>query len=260
MLQIVEEIARDAGDVIMRFFEQPLNEVTKSSAFDVVTEADREAESLIIGALQQQFPDYHIVGEEGGGTGAPIEDAEYRWYVDPVDGTTNFANRIPMFCTSIALTDRDMIPLLGVVYNPVSGELFAAVQGEGATLNGKKLAVSGTTSLQESVVGSGFPYDKAIAPDNNLAEWGRLLTRTRGVRRMGSAALDLCYVAAGRFDGYWEQKLNPWDFLAAALCVIEAGGTVTNVAGETGTAVYQGRYMVASNGHIHADLLAALAS
>ena len=260
MLQIVEQIARDAGTVIMRFFEQPLNEITKSSAFDVVTEADREVESLIISALQQHFPDYHIVGEEGGGIGAPIDQAEYRWYVDPVDGTTNFANRIPMFCTSIALTDRDMTPLLGVVYNPVNDELFAAVHGEGATLNGKKLVVSGTTSLQESVVASGFPYDKATAPDNNLAEWGRLLTRTRGVRRMGSAALDLCYVATGRFDGYWEQKLNPWDFLAAALCVSEAGGTVTNVAGETGRSLYQGRYVVASNGHIHTDFLAALAS
>lgn len=253
------QIARDAAAILLHYFEGPLNETTKKSPYDIVTEADQEAEKLISAALQTHFPDHHIVGEEGGGMGRAIEDAEYRWYVDPLDGTTNFANRIPMFCVSIALTDRAMQPLVGVVYNPVHQELFVAVRGQGATLNGKPIHVTKATELSQCVLASGFPYDKYTSEENNLKEWGRFLVCTRGLRRMGAAALDLAFVAAGRFDGYWEQKLNPWDCLAGMLCVTEAGGTVTDYTGGTPETMASAGKLVASNTHIHQQMLDVLA-
>jgi myo-inositol-1(or 4)-monophosphatase len=224
-------IAHQSGDVLLRYFNQPHQENTKITAVDIVTEADTESEALIVAALRAAFPDHHIVGEEGGGMGAPAETAEYFWYVDPLDGTTNYANHLPIFSVSLALAGRDGRPLVGVVYNPVSGELFSAVRGQGATLNGKPLHVSAKDTLRNSVLASGFPYDKATDPDNNLNRWSAFLVRTRGLRRFGSAAIDLCYVAAGKFDGYWESKLNPWDALAGMLCVTEAGGKLSDYQG-----------------------------
>lgn len=253
-------IARDAADVLLRYFEGPLNHTVKKSPVDIVTEADQEAEKLISIALQTHFPDHHIVGEEGGGMGRAIEEADYRWYVDPLDGTTNFANRIPMFCVSIALTDRAMQPLVGVILNPVHQELFVAVRGQGVTLNDRPIRVSKAAELLQCVLASGFPYDKYTSEENNLKEWGRFLLRTRGLRRMGAAALDLAYVAAGRFDGYWEQKLNPWDCLAGILCVTEAGGIVTDYTGGTPETLASAGKLVASNGHIHQQMLDVLAA
>lgn len=253
--QTAEDIAQKAADVLMHYFEGPLTETLKGGPFDVVTEADKEAEAVIVKALTDAYPTHHIVGEEGGGMGAPIEDAAYRWYVDPIDGTVNYANRFPHFSISIALADQAMNPLVGVVYNPVMDEIFSAVIGGGATLNGEPIQVSKDTKLETCIVTSGFPYDKHTNPNNNLKEWGRFVVRTRGIRRLGSAALDFCYVAAGRLDGYWEPTLNSWDLMGGVVCVLEAGGQVTDYAGNTGPMVYERGQVVASNGHIHQQML-----
>lgn len=258
-LVTITEIARRAADVVMDRYSGPLEQTVKGSPYDIVTEADKASEAVIVRDLQAAYPDHHIVGEEGGGMGADYATAPYRWYVDPIDGTTNFANHIPMFAISIAVTDRDSVPLAGVVYNPASGELYAAAQGHGATLNGQPIHVSGATDLRQCVLASGFAYDKYTDPDNNVAEWGAFLVRTRGLRRFGSAALDLCYVAAGRFDGYWEQKLSPWDCMAGLLMVREAGGQVSDYAGNPAPTEYLKGRVVASNGHVHQAMLDVIA-
>jgi myo-inositol-1(or 4)-monophosphatase len=252
-------IARDAGDLIMRYYKRPLAEDTKSSDYDLVTEADQATERQIVGALLAEYPDHHIVGEEGGGMGAPRESVDHFWYVDPIDGTTNFASKIPHFCVNLALTDRDFNTLVAVTYNPCLDEMFSAVKGAGATLNGEKMCVSQAETLQQSVVASGFGYDKWTNPDNNAAEWGAFVSQTRGVRRMGSAALDFAYVAAGRYDGYWERHLHDWDFMAGVLLVREAGGQVTDYNGDPSTEKYANRRFLATNGHIHAAMMDVLA-
>jgi myo-inositol-1(or 4)-monophosphatase len=252
-----EAIAREAGQCAMSYFNGPLTQSTKQTSVDIVTEADRDTETFLVSAIEREFPAHHIVGEEGGGAGAAIDSADYRWYIDPIDGTTNYVNRIPVFAVSMALTDRDLNPLVSVVYNPAHGELYSAARGHGATLNGQALRVTETVELASCVLGSGFPYDKYTNDDNNLAEWSRFLRLTRGLRRMGSASLDLCYVAAGRFDGFWESRLNAWDYLGGMLCVIEAGGTISDYQGGDG---YHGSgRIVASNGHIHAQMIEVLA-
>ncbi|MDX1991098.1 MAG: inositol monophosphatase family protein [bacterium] len=264
--EVAETAARQAAEVVMRHYHaETIQEHVKQNPIDIVTEADREAERVIVELLTQHFPDHHLVGEEGGGMGAPAAEAEYFWYIDPVDGTTNFANRLPYFSTSIALTDATMQPLVGVVYQPVADELFSAAKGYGTTLNNRPIRVSARERLEQSVLCSGFPYDQATNPDNNMSEWHRFAVRTRGLRRFGSAALDLCYVAAGRLEGYWEQRINPWDYLGGLLCVTEAGGTVTDYEGGPAVGGHplspinpRGR-IVASNSRIHQQMLDVLA-
>lgn len=260
VLSAVTAIARGAGEIIMRHFAAPIPTTAKSSRIDIVTAADTEAEEFIVRELRQRFPAHHIVGEEGGGQGAAVATAPYQWFVDPIDGTVNFASKLPHFCTSIALATPDRQPVLGVVYDPTRNELFTATRGGGAYLNGQPLQVSATDALIDAVVSSGFPYDKHTNPDNNLKEWSAFLMRIRGERRLGSAALDLAYVAAGRLDGYWEQNLKPYDALAGMLIVREAGGTVTDYHGGANPQHGpRGRY-VASNGRIHAAMLEVLQS
>jgi len=257
--QQADAIAREAGTVVMSYYGTSFKQETKVSQIDIVTEADKASEKLIVERLIAAFPDHHIVGEEGGGMGAPIEEAAYRWYVDPIDGTTNFANGIPVFAISLALTDAAMNPLVGVVYNPAQDELYSAAKGHGATRNGQPINVSQKDILQQCVLASGFPYDKYTDPDNNLNRWGAFLVKSRGLRRMGAAALDCCYVAAGRFDGYWESKVHPWDVLAGMLCATEAGGIITDYEGGTPLGDnFEGRVVV-SNGHIHQQMLDILA-
>ncbi len=259
ILQIVTDIALEAGNILLRRFEQPHEQTTKSASIDIATEADEAAEAYIIGELRKHFPQHHIVGEEGGGQGVPIEEAQHLWFVDPIDGTTNYANGIPHFCTSIALTDADRVPQVGVIYDPMRDEMYRAIRGQGATLNGQPLHVSAKTELLQCVVASGFGYDKATNPNNNADQWSTMMVRTRGIRRFGSAALDLAYVAAGRFDGYWERSLNPWDVMAGVLLVEEAGGRVTDYRGGAEPQYDEdGRYL-ASNGHIHEAMRAVLA-
>lgn len=258
VLQDVTEIAHGAGEVVMRHFAARTPTQAKTSRIDIVTEADTETEAYIVEELARRFPEHHVVGEEGGGQGAPLATAPAHWYVDPIDGTVNFAAKLPHFCTSIALTTPDRQPLLGVVYDPTRRELFSAVQGGGAFLNGQPLRVTATSELVDAVLSSGFPYDKHTNPDNNLAEWSAFLTRVRGDRRLGSAALDLAYVAAGRLDGYWEQNLKPYDALAGMLLVREAGGMVTDYTGGPDPQhAPRGRF-VASNGPLHAAMLGVL--
>jgi myo-inositol-1(or 4)-monophosphatase len=242
----------------MRHFAAPTPISTKSSRIDIVTAADQEVETLIAKALLGRFPDHHLVGEEGGGQGAPANLAPYQWFVDPIDGTVNFASKLPHFCTSIALATPDRQPLLGVIFDPTRNELFTAVQGKGAFLNGQPIRVTQTDELIDSVITSGFPYDKHSNPDNNLKEWAAFLVKIRGERRLGAAALDLAYLAAGRLDGYWEKDLKLYDVMAGMLLVREAGGKVTDYTGGSNPQqLERGRY-VASNGRIHAAMLEVL--
>jgi myo-inositol-1(or 4)-monophosphatase len=254
-LQVATALAYDAGAVLRDFQSKPFQQIQKSNEYDIVTEADRAAEAVILAGLQQHFPDHYLVGEESGGVGESMADAEYIWYIDPLDGTTNFANHIPAFSVSIALVNRQHEPLLGIVYAPIFEETFSAVRGQGAQLNGKPIQVSPKQVLSQCVIASGFPYTKTTSNDNNLAEWSAMVVRTRDLRRFGSAALDLCYVAAGRFDGYWEQMINPWDYLAGAICVLEAGGIITDYDGNSDTEIFQGRRIIAANKTLHGEML-----
>jgi len=260
-LETVAAIARGAGAIILRHFAAPIPiSARKSTRSDVVTAADTEAEAYIVSELRARFPEHHIVGEEGGGQGAPVEQASHQWFVDPIDGTVNFAAKLPHFSTSIALTTAAREPLVAVVYDPTRDELFGAVRGGGAWLNGRPLRVTATEELSDAVVSTGFPYDKHLKADNNAREWSEFLKHIRGERRLGSAALDLAYVAAGRLDGFWEKDLKPYDAMAGILLVTEAGGTVSDYAGAPDPQhADRGRY-VASNGRIHAAMLRVLAS
>lgn len=255
-LEAAIAIAKEAGQLLRDSVSHSQQMHLKSSEADLVTETDRAAEALIVEQIQKRFPNHHILGEEGSAFG---EGAfEYRWVVDPIDGTTNFAQGLPHFCVSIAVTDADMLPVVGVVYDPMRDECFSASKGGGAFLNEQAIHVTATSVLSESVVASGFPYDKWSSAENNVILWGQFAVRTRGIRRMGSAALDLAYVACGRFDGYWEQKLNPWDMMAGWLLVTEAGGTASDYSGEMAELLSAKPRMVASNGHIHKAMLAVI--
>lgn len=260
LLDDVTALARGAGEIILRHFAAPIPTSLKTSRIDIVTAADTEAEAYIVRELSTHFPHHHIVGEEGGGQGAPADIAPFQWFVDPIDGTVNFASKLPHFCTSIALATPDRQPLLAVIYDPTRREMFTATRDGGAFLNGQRLEVTATAELIDAVITTGFPYDKHSNPDNNLREWAAFLVKIRGERRLGSAALDLAYVAAGRLDGYWEKDLKTYDVMAGMLLVREAGGTVTDyVGGSNPQHEERGRY-VASNGRLHSAMLQVLAS
>ncbi len=212
----VEVIAREAGAAAMQFYDQPHQETLKETIYDVVTEGDKAAEAVIVRQLHDQFPQYPILSEEGGGAGGS-NAADYFWHVDPIDGTTNYANNIPFFSISIALAARNLAPVVGVVYNPVYDELYSAARGFGATFNGRAMHVTQTADLSRAVLGSGFTTHRHTVADNNLRQWNAILMQVRDLRRFGSAALDLAFVAAGKLDGFWETRLNSWDCLAGIL-------------------------------------------
>lgn len=243
----MEEIARQAGALLMRFFERRIGFEYKGDV-DLVTEADRASEKLIVAAIQQRWPTHNIVGEEGTRTN---HTSEYRWYVDPLDGTTNFAHGFPVFCVSMAL-ERNGELLAGVLYDPTRDEVFAAEKGSGATLNGKPIQVSKTPQISESILGTGFPSHKRHK-NPNIHFYHQVTLRSHGVRRPGSAALDLANVASGRYDGFWEFNLNPWDTAAGVLIVQEAGGRVTRFDGSPFQ--IDSKEVVATNGLIHDELL-----
>lgn len=252
---IAEQIAQDAGAEVMRYFNQPHQETQKSNVFDVVTEGDKASEAVIVPALRAAFPDFGLVSEEGDST--EIADAEYVWYIDPIDGTTNFAANLPLFAVSIGLADRHMRPVVGVVYNPFYRELFSAASRHGATLNGQPLHVTKTATLERAVLSTGFPYQRHILAENNLPQFEAMMLRARDVRRLGSAALDLAFTAAGRLDGFWEKYIHPWDVIAGLCLIQEAGGTMTDYSGGT-EHLYSGAEIVVSNGLLHSELLAIL--
>jgi len=251
-LDIAIAAARRAGGLLQMHFERGVQAHTKSTPFDLVTEADRASEAVIVAALTKAFPDHGILAEEGGGKHA---ESEYVWLVDPLDGTTNFAHGYPQFSVSIALLHAGSM-VVGVVYDVMRDELFTATRGAGARLNGRLIRVSSTPTLILSLLATGFPYDRQTNPQNNLNQFGDSLLHAQGVLRVGSAALDLAAVAAGRLDGYWELKLKPWDLAAGAMLVTEAGGRVTDPQG-TAPDLWTGS-VVASNGHIHDEMLARL--
>jgi len=261
----VEAIAREAGALLMSHFARRIAFEYKGEV-DLVTEADRASEKLIVERLRARWPEYGMVGEEG--TRSDLE-ADYRWYVDPLDGTTNFAHGFPVFCVSIALVhkatptsaksalvgdpgEQDAELVAGVLYDPTRDEMFSAERGQGATLNGKAIQVSQTKRLAESLLATGFPSHKRHQ-NPNIHFYHQITLRSHGVRRAGSAALDLANVACGRYDGFWEFNLNPWDTAAGALLVQEAGGTVTRFDGSPYR--LDSREVLASNGLIHEKLM-----
>lgn len=241
------DIAREAGALLMEYFHQHVKIEYKGEA-DLVTVADRKSEALILERLRARWPSHDVVGEEG----ARIETgSDYRWYIDPLDGTTNFAHGFPVFCISMAL-DYKGERVAGVVYDPTRPELFAAERGSGAFLNGEPMHVSKTAKLAESLVATGFPSHKRHK-NPNIFFYHQITLKSHGVRRAGSAALDLASVAAGRFDGFWEFNLNPWDTAAGVLLVEEAGGIVSDFHG--GPFQLDSRETVATNGIVHDALL-----
>jgi myo-inositol-1(or 4)-monophosphatase len=240
-------MAREAGALQLQYFHQKLKIEYKGDA-DLVTAADRASETLIRERIAQQFPSHDVLGEE---QGLSDHGGEYRWYVDPLDGTTNFAHGYPVFCVSLALEHRSAQSasrVAGVVYDPTRAELFTAEKGRGAQLNGKPIQTSKITQLKECLVATGFPSHKRHK-NPNIHFYHQITLRTHGVRRAGSAALDLCNVACGRFDGFWEFNLNPWDTAAGVLIVEEAGGKASRFDGSAFE--LNSRETLASNGLVH---------
>src|SRR5262249_34276385 len=241
------EIAQEAGRILCQEFGKPLEVAYKGEA-DLVTQADKRSEAAIVARLKDYFPEHAIAAEEGTGREAA---SEFRWHVDPLDGTTNFAHGYPCFCVSIALTQGDTL-LAGVVFNPYYNELFAAARGEGATLNGKPIRASRVASLETSLLCTGFPVKKRGQAHANIEYYREFTLKSHGVRRDGSAALDLASVAAGRFDGFWEFGLNKWDTAAGTLLVEEAGGRISDFEGQP--YALGGPVVLATNGLIHEEV------
>jgi len=246
------EAARIAGTVLTEHARNGFR-VEHKDTVNLVTDADRRAEQAVVDVIKKAYPTHHILAEEQGlraGTDSP-----YKWVIDPLDGTTNFAHGFPAYCVSIGLEYQGR-GILGIVLDPTRQELFVAETGRGASLNGAPLRVSRTVTLDSALLVTGFAYDIRESTQNNLDHFARFALRAQGIRRTGSAALDLCYVAAGRFDGFWEIKLQPWDMAAGALIVQEAGGRVTDFKG--GRFSIYGQEIVASNGLVHDEMLAVL--
>jgi myo-inositol-1(or 4)-monophosphatase len=251
MLDFAIDLARRAGILLLSMFESQ-RAVELKSPFELVTDADHASEALILAAISQQFPDHAIVAEESGGAAS---DHGYTWLIDPLDGTNNYVHGFPVFSVSLALLQGGE-PLLGAIYDPTRDELFSAERGQGARCNGRRIRVSTVETLAAGLIATGFPYDYATNPDNNTREFSALAGRVQGVRRPGSAALDLAYVAMGRLDAYWELRLKPWDSAAGALLVGEAGGRLSDWRGDPWTP-WADR-LLASNGHIHDEIIQAL--
>jgi len=250
-LQIVEVIARQAGGVLMEGYGN-VHHVQQKGVIDLVTEFDQRSEKVIISAIQQNFPDHAILAEE---SGHKVTVSEYQWVIDPLDGTTNFAHGIPIFAVSIGLL-KNSSPVMGVVYDPFRNELFSAELGRGATLNELPIHVSPHSDLGHAVISTGFPYDLRTNPRNNLAQFVHFQLRTQAARHLGSAALDCCWTAMGRLDGYWEFGVKPWDVGAGALIVREAGGRVTSAGGDENFSSNES--ILVSNGLLHEQMLRVL--
>ena len=250
MKDFTVKLAQEAGALLMEKFDQSIA-VSYKGDINLVTEADKISESLIIAAIRQRFPGSGILAEES----PAIPGSSLRWIIDPLDGTTNYAHGYPVFCVSIAL-EKDGVIALGVIYDPTRRDTFTAVRGNGAYLNGKRLSVSTTSDLNRSLLATGFPYDIRESKENNLNYFNMMAKEVQAIRRAGAAALDMAYVAAGRFDGFWELKLQPWDVAAARLMIEEAGGKITEISGSSWNMLSPD--ILASNGRIHQQMIAVL--
>ncbi len=241
-------LAREAGNVLKRKFNST-HEIQYKGEINLVTEADKMSEDLIIAAISSSFSDHGILSEE-----SPEQNsqAKLRWIIDPLDGTTNYAHGYPVFCVSIAL-ENDGVIVLGVIYDPLRKDMFVAQRGKGAYLNGKKLKVSKTATLSRSLLATGFPYDIRVSKDNNLDHFNLMAMEAQAIRRAGAAALDIAYLAAGRFDGFWELKLMPWDMAAGCLMVEESGGVISDMNGCKWNIASPN--VLISNGLIHDEMI-----
>ncbi len=253
VLALAIRLAREAGAIQRERYGTKLRIETKSAAVDLVTEVDKACEALIVAEIERLRPEDAILAEEGGGTDRA--DATWRWIIDPLDGTTNYAHAYPRFCVSIGIEEKRE-PAVAVVYDPLLDELFSASAGQGAQLNGAPIHVSQEDDFSKGLMATGFAYDRRKSDQDNVEQFIDFLKAARAIRRDGSAALDLCYVAAGRLDGYWELKLSPWDVAAGCLIVDEAGGRTSDARG--GNEHWTGRHVVASNGTLHAAMLEIL--
>lgn len=254
-LDVATEAALQAGSILRSHFGRLESIEKKGASGNLVTEADHAAEKAVLSVLLRHFPDHAILAEEGGRIGSP--DSPFLWAIDPLDGTTNYAHQYPVFSVSIGLL-VDGLPQIGVIYDPMRQELFQAIRGQGAMRDRHPIRVSQTSTVEESLLVTGFAYDRRTTSDNNYAEFCHLTDLTHGVRRGGSASIDLAYVACGRLDGYWERGLSPWDLAAGVLLVEEAGGCVT-AYDETPLDLNSGR-VLATNGQIHSELSKILGS
>ena len=246
---ILHEAAEAGAAEILRFFQGSFKVSNKEGVNNLVTEADHASEKAILSVIKKAFPDHQILAEE---SGALEQSSDYKWIIDPIDGTVNFAQGIPLNCVSIAIEFQGSI-ILGAVYNPHLNEFFFAEKGKGATLNDKPIQVSKKTSTLKSCLVTGFPYTYINEPNGPIEVFERFVRKGVPVRRLGSAAIDLCWVACGRFDGFFEQKLEPWDSAAGYLIVEEAGGKVTDFKGDA-FSVYQHK-LIATNGFIHEEMV-----
>jgi len=251
-LAYVENLARRSGEILRAGYDTE-HQVGYKGEIDLVTEIDHQSEKYLLGEVQRDFPAHHIIAEETGTIQGNKDDI---WYIDPLDGTVNYAHHIPVFSVSIGYAFQGQLTL-GAIYDPLRDEMYTAERGKGAYLNGKRLSASSTSELKRSLLVTGFPYDTWNTKLDNFANFEKLGKLTQGVRRLGSAALDLSYVAAGRFDGYWELSLKPWDVAAGGLICAEAGGIVTNIHGEADF-ISAPQSILASAPGIHASMLAEL--
>jgi myo-inositol-1(or 4)-monophosphatase len=259
----MDEFVETARGIVLRAGERlraaasGAKRIEYKSEIDLVTAADREIEEFVVEELRSSFPEHAIVAEEAASVGAlqPPDPDQYAWYLDPLDGTTNFAHSYPQFAISLGLA-RGAELIAGFVFDPTRDELFEAAAGKGAKLNGEAIGVSDVPALDRALLGTGFPYDRREHVDFYLGFVKQFMLRTHGIRRAGSAALDLCAVACGRLDGFWEWKLKPWDTAAGAVIIREAGGMVTNFAGASFDLF--GEQTLASNGKLHAEMIAVI--
>lgn len=251
-IEEIIKLAQNAGQILRDGYGK-LNSLEMKGKFDVVTEVDRRSEEFLVNSISKKFPDHKIVAEESGET---LGKSDQTWYIDPLDGTTNFTHNLPIFSVSIAYAEEGEI-ILGVVYDPIRDETFSAVKGEGAKLNGVGLKVGTESELSKSLLVTGFPYDRFTNQDNNIDTFARMAVKVRGIRRLGSAALDLCYVAANRVSGYWEIRLETWDLAAGMLIAKEAGAMVTKRNGSNNMLIPP-ISVIASNPILHKKILDVL--
>ena len=250
-MQVAVAAAEKSARILRKRFGN-ISRIRKKAAQEIVTEADTESEKQIIAVIRSHFPEHEILSEE---TGLQKGTVDFKWIIDPLDDTVNFAHQVPIFCVSIALAFQGDV-VLGIILDPLKNELFSAIKGHGARLNGKQIHVSEVETITDSLLVTGFAYNVGEIFEPVITRYGNCLKVAQGMRRLGSAALDLCYVACGRFEGFWEQNLKPWDTAAGALIAAEAGGMVTTFANQPHT--IDEVEILATNGHVHQEMLELL--